>query len=83
MARQLFDIIESGMTGWSRWFRILRLHQHVCCTCLSTHNLQQRIVREREIEERWQVAARATANARRAWSSEKRKAFAAFLAVKK
>lgn len=52
-------------TGWTAWFSVLRNHQHICCGCDLVHDVEQRILPDGTIEERWKTNNRATAARRR------------------
>lgn len=52
-------------TGWTAWFPVKRKHQHICCSCNLVHAVEQRVLPDGTIEERWKENARATAARRR------------------
>lgn len=52
-------------SGWTPWYGVTRKHKHICCDCELEHFVEQRILPDGTIQERWKRDNRATANRRR------------------
>tara|TARA_R110000868_G_scaffold207881_6_gene456966 strand:- start:190 stop:426 length:237 start_codon:yes stop_codon:yes gene_type:complete len=67
--------IVAGPSGWSKWFPLMRKHQHICCNCLTVHDVRQKVDDECVIYESWKENKRATTKERKLWPKEKRQAW--------
>lgn len=59
------DALPVKESGWTAWIPMQRKHSHECCDCSLTHFVEQRVLPDGTIEERWKRDNRATANRRR------------------
>jgi len=67
----MINPLPVNKNGWTDWLNFPKKHQHICCHCLLTHDVQQRVDSDGKIWERWRINERSTSAQRRIWGNEK------------